>query len=136
MNNFIGTKKSALFLLLVCVLIIAVSIFMQSASSKKAINEVVTFNDMISNKSTPFEVKSSKKLYLNVYSEIESGDFSIRIISPNNEIVYEKIEKNIDEQTEINVYKGVWRWEVKCNGENDETSGAKNGSYSIVGELK
>jgi len=109
---------------------------MQSASSKKAINEVVTFNDMISNKSTPFEVKSSKKLYLNVYSEIESGDFSIRIISPNNEIVYEKIEKNIDEQTEINVYKGVWRWEVKCNGENDETSGAKNGSYSIVGELK
>lgn len=136
MKNFLSAKNGALFLLMACVLIIAVSMFMQYRLGEKAIHEAVTFKDMRCDKSIPFEVKGSKKLHLNVQSNIESGDFLIKIISPENNTVYEKHGNNIDEQTEIEVFKGIWRWEVKCNAENDETSGAKNGGYSIIGELE
>lgn len=125
-----------LLILVVLLMIVSSSIYFATKSSKYVINEDVSFGQYTSDRKIPFTVEGKGKLNLEIDTDIEKGHIVILIISPEGKVIFEKDGNEINESHVIDVYKGSWYYQIKCNaglGKEDEV--AENGKYTITGEL-
>lgn len=135
MKNFKLNKEIVLWLI-ISALVIVTSTIMRTRFQSIAIEESVNFNEVGINRTMPFTVQGEVVLLLAVESEIEEGFFGIRIISPSGDIVYEKHGANFNDYAEISVYDGIWSWHLEIYGLEGSGSPARNGRYSIIGNLE
>lgn len=133
-------KNSTKILVVLILIVMAVS-FTSSVFSRdkgRVINEAVKFGEYHADYKAPFVVNEQKKLILDVEAKLESGEFTLWIISPDNESVYEKKGNSFKQHVILDVRKGTWYYRIKCSGGNngDKLIAAKNGSYTIQGTLE
>ena len=131
-------KKKTLFLLVLTIIVIAVSgiSIVKSYNNKYVIEENVSFGGFICDTMTPFVITGEKKLVLEFEANFQKGRFGISIISPDNKVIYEKTGNNLSEKVELEVYKGIWQYNVKCYDEPIEKKiPAENGKYNIIGKV-
>ena len=92
------------------------------------INEAVEFGNYTNDVTRIFLVEKDGILKLETFMEFESGELSISIISPSEEVVY-SVNSSLDEPEliELAVSQGEWKYRV-------ESKNATNGKYTIVGK--
>ncbi|WP_163192192.1 hypothetical protein [Clostridium thermarum] len=125
-------KGSTKLLLVLCIAIVTLSLSSLFFNNNSLFIEDASFGEMGGERTYPLYIKNDDEISIDIESKIESGQLVLSIISPENEVVYEKSGSSVSEHTNLEVTKGLWYLSIDFNGgKGNESSMAKNGEYRI-----